>query len=163
MLSTRLQSDAIPVSGASFHIANLIIVPSTFPRGSGQEALTCYDQEDDIPDGAGQSALEDNMEIEGRNPSPDLEAEAKRPEVAQKPQEVQPSGDSNSRSTSGSKDLSIRSGGSQKLDELVRSAPEIRQALVDEIKREIESGNYDVKAEKIADKMISDGMLHKTK
>jgi flagellar biosynthesis anti-sigma factor FlgM len=103
------------------------------------------------------------MEIEGRNPSPDLEAEAEGTEVAQKPQEVQPSGEGISQSTSSQKDLSIRSSDSQKLDELIRSAPDIRQAIVDKIKGEIESGNYSVKAEKIADKMISDGMLNKIK
>ena len=103
------------------------------------------------------------MEIEDRNPSPDLEAGAEAPEVVEKPQEVQPSGEDISESASSRKDLSIRSSDSQKLDELVRLAPHIRQAMVDKIREEMESGNYSVKAEKIADKMISDGTLHQIK
>jgi flagellar biosynthesis anti-sigma factor FlgM len=101
------------------------------------------------------------MEIEGGDPLPDLKAEAEKPKVAPEPQRVPFPGPENSRSKSDPKDLAIRSSDSQEIDELIHSAPDIRQTIVDKIRGEIESGNYSVKAEKIADKIISDGILHK--
>jgi len=56
-------------------------------------------------------------------------------------------------------ELSVRSREIQNLDELIRSAPDIREARVNEIKSAVEAGTYNVKAEKIADKILSGSLI----
>lgn len=40
------------------------------------------------------------------------------------------------------------------LNELIRSAPDIRMPIVEQIKRDIHNGTYEVRAEKIAEKIL---------
>lgn len=44
---------------------------------------------------------------------------------------------------------------------IVRQEPEIRQEKVTELKEKIQSGNYNVSSEDIAEKMMNDANLHK--
>jgi negative regulator of flagellin synthesis FlgM len=58
-------------------------------------------------------------------------------------------------------ELSVRSREISQLDELVRSTPDVREAKVEQVRREIEAGTYNVKAEKIAEKIIGGYLLDK--
>jgi anti-sigma28 factor (negative regulator of flagellin synthesis) len=44
------------------------------------------------------------------------------------------------------------------LENLIRSIPNIREALVERLRRDYHSGNYYVKAEKIAEKILGDNL-----
>ena len=65
----------------------------------------------------------------------------------------------NSPSESDRIELSVRGREIQQLDQLIQSAPDIRQDKVDAIRSAIEAGTYNVKAEKIADKIIGGGLI----
>jgi negative regulator of flagellin synthesis FlgM len=56
-------------------------------------------------------------------------------------------------------ELSVRGLEISHLNDLIQSAPDIRESKVDRVRREIEGGTYNVKAEKIADKLIADNLL----
>jgi flagellar biosynthesis anti-sigma factor FlgM len=58
-------------------------------------------------------------------------------------------------------ELSVRSREISHLDELARSTPDVRELRVEQIQKEIEAGTYNVKAEKIADKIIGGSLLDK--
>ena len=58
-------------------------------------------------------------------------------------------------------ELSVRSREISHLDELVRSTPDVREMKVEQVRREIEAGTYNVKAEKIAEKIIGGYLLDK--
>lgn len=47
----------------------------------------------------------------------------------------------------------------QKLSELVAKTPEVRMELVADLKRKIESGNYDVDGEQVAEKLIRSTLM----
>jgi negative regulator of flagellin synthesis FlgM len=56
-------------------------------------------------------------------------------------------------------ELSVRSREISHLDELIRSTPDVREERVEEVRRNIENGTYNVKAEKIAEKIIGGSLL----
>jgi|WetSurMetagenome_2_1015567.scaffolds.fasta_scaffold788937_2 negative regulator of flagellin synthesis FlgM len=58
-------------------------------------------------------------------------------------------------------ELSVRSREISRFDELVRLTPDVRENKVEQVRREIEAGTYNVKAEKIAEKIIGGGLLNK--
>ncbi len=58
-------------------------------------------------------------------------------------------------------ELSVRSREISHIDELVRSTPDVREMKVEQVRREIEAGTYNVKAEKIAEKIIGGYLLDK--
>jgi negative regulator of flagellin synthesis FlgM len=57
-------------------------------------------------------------------------------------------------------ELSVRSREISHLDELIRSAPDVRELKVEQIRRDLQAGTYNVKAEKIAAKMIGGHFLN---
>jgi|WetSurMetagenome_2_1015567.scaffolds.fasta_scaffold20915_1 flagellar biosynthesis anti-sigma factor FlgM len=103
------------------------------------------------------------MEIEGKNTLPDIETGAEGTDATSKLREAHSSGKVLTKSRSNRKEMFMRTSDSHDSDDVIHSAPDVRQVIVDEIRSEIESGKYNVKAEKIAEKMISDGMLRETK
>ena len=56
-------------------------------------------------------------------------------------------------------ELSVRSREISHLEDLIRSTPDIREEKVEQVRNELESGTYNVKAEKIAEKMIRGNLL----
>ncbi len=56
-------------------------------------------------------------------------------------------------------ELSIKGREISHLDELIRSTPDVRESRVEEVRRQIESGTYNVKAEKIAEKIVGGSLL----
>ena len=48
----------------------------------------------------------------------------------------------------------------QHLDDLIRSTPDIREAKVEKITQDLQTGTYNVKAEKIAEKIIGGTLLN---
>jgi len=56
-------------------------------------------------------------------------------------------------------ELSVRSREISHLDELIRSVPDIREDKVEQVRKELESGTYNVKAEKIAERIIGGNLL----
>jgi len=80
----------------------------------------------------------------------DLDPRQKRPEPAE--QDGIPSG-------SDRIELSVRGREIQHLDQLIQAAPDVRQEKIDAVRSAIEAGTYNVKAEKIADKIIGGGII----
>jgi len=68
----------------------------------------------------------------------------------------------NARSDSDRIELSIQSRSIQNLDEMIRSTPDTRDARIEELRLAIQSGTYNVKAEKIADKILAENMIDET-
>jgi flagellar biosynthesis anti-sigma factor FlgM len=56
-------------------------------------------------------------------------------------------------------ELSVRSREMSHLNELIQSTPDIREDKVAKARRELESGTYNVKAEKIAEKIVRGNQL----
>jgi negative regulator of flagellin synthesis FlgM len=67
--------------------------------------------------------------------------------------------DESDRAVSDRLELSIRGREIQQMDEMIRSVPDIREARVEQIRSAIESGTYNVKAEKIAEKIIGGNLI----
>jgi negative regulator of flagellin synthesis FlgM len=100
------------------------------------------------------------MEINGTNPligsktnverlrAPEQSGQAQKNNVGQNPD-------------SDRLELSVRSREISHLDELIRSTPDVRELRVEQIRRDLNAGTYNVKAEKIAEKMIGGHLLDK--
>lgn len=56
-------------------------------------------------------------------------------------------------------ELSTRSREMQSVEELIRSTPDVREGKVEQIRRSIESGTYNVRAEQVADKIIGGSLI----
>ena len=97
------------------------------------------------------------MEINGTNPLIILSKDLQRLDSAQQPERTRK--DSGEQSDSDRLELSVRSREISHLDELIRSTPDIREERVEEVRRSIENGTYNVKAEKIAEKIIGGNLL----
>jgi negative regulator of flagellin synthesis FlgM len=102
------------------------------------------------------------MEIDGKNPLVGLSTGVERLEVVQQPERSKRTSEEKSNGESDRIEFSVQGRDIQRLDELIRSTPDIRQARVDQVRGAIENGTYNVKAEKIADKMIVGSMLNET-
>jgi len=96
------------------------------------------------------------MEINGTNPLMSLNKDVQRLDSAQKPERTRNCG---APSDSDRLELSVRSREISHLDELIRSTPDVREERVEEVRRNIENGTYNVKAEKIAEKIIGGSLL----
>ena len=94
------------------------------------------------------------MEINGKNSLTGLNATVQRLEVVQQPQRTRTDGEKKPNADSDRIELSIRSREIQHLDELIRSTTDIREARVEQVRSAIQSGTYNVKAEKIAEKIL---------
>ena len=97
------------------------------------------------------------MEINGKNPLIGFNNNVQRLEVSQQSERTQKCGGGHS--DSDRLELSVRSRQISHLDELIRSTPDVRESRIEQVRRELESGTYNVKAEKIAEKIIGGNLL----
>ena len=98
------------------------------------------------------------MEINGNNPLIGLKDNVRQLDGTQKSAQTEKS--NSDRSFSSDKlELSIQSREVLHLDDLIRSAPDIRDVKVEQITRDLHNGTYNVKAEKIAEKIIGGNLL----
>jgi negative regulator of flagellin synthesis FlgM len=97
------------------------------------------------------------MEIKGTNPLIVLNNNVQRLESSPLSERTRKSGGESSDSDSIS--LSVRSREIAHMNELIQSTPDIRESRVEEVRMTLENGTYDVKAEKIAEKMIKGNLL----
>lgn len=97
------------------------------------------------------------MEINGTNPLVVSNNKVQRIETSSQSDRLQKSG--GEQPDSDRLELSTRSREISHLDELIRSTPDIREEKVEQIREELEGGTYNVKAEKIAEKIIGGILL----
>ena len=98
------------------------------------------------------------MEINGNNPLIGLKSNVRQLDGVQQSAQTDKSG-SDRNSGSDRLELSIQGREAQHLDDLIHSTPDIREAKVEQISREVHTGTYNVKAEKIAEKIIGGTLL----
>jgi negative regulator of flagellin synthesis FlgM len=99
------------------------------------------------------------MEINGNKSLVNLNASVKQLDLQQQNQRVSKAGVEGSTAASDRIELSVRSREIQHLDGLIRQVSDTRDAKVEQVKSAIESGTYNVKAEKIADKIIGGNLI----
>ncbi len=99
------------------------------------------------------------MEIDKTPHLVNLSAELRRLEAQSLQQRVRKMGEEDQAPGSDRIELSVRSREIMQLDELIRSTPDIRADRVEQIRSALESGTYNVKAEKIADKIITGNLI----
>ena len=99
------------------------------------------------------------MEINGTNPLIGTKTDVQRLKAPEQPGQAQKSGVGQN-PDSDRLELSVRSREISHLDELIRSTPDVRELKVEQIRRDLEAGTYNVKAEKIAEKMIGGQILN---
>ncbi len=99
------------------------------------------------------------MEINGSKPLVGLNASLQKLDMQQQNQRSPKTGEENSTSNKDRIELSVRSREIQHLNSLILSAPDIREAKVEEVRSAIENGTYNVKAEKIADKILGGNLI----
>jgi negative regulator of flagellin synthesis FlgM len=97
------------------------------------------------------------MEINGTNPLIVSNNNVQRVDAPQQAEHAPKKGEEHS--ASDRLELSIRGREISHLEELVHSAPDIREGRVEELRREVERGTYNIKAEKIAEKIIGGNLL----
>ena len=98
------------------------------------------------------------MEINSSNPLMGIKNRVQQVETPAKPQGARKSC-TGQNADSDRLELSVRSREISHLDEMIRSTPDIRESKVEQVRLKIETGNYNVKAEKIAEKMIKGNLL----
>jgi negative regulator of flagellin synthesis FlgM len=97
------------------------------------------------------------MEINGTNPLIVLNNKVQRLETSQPSERALKGGAENP--DSDRLEISARSREISHLNELIQSTPDVREEKVEQIRRELEGGTYNVKAEKIAEKIIGGNLL----
>jgi negative regulator of flagellin synthesis FlgM len=97
------------------------------------------------------------MEISGNNPLIGLNKNVQRLDSPQQSGDIQKRGATSS--DSDRLDLSVRSLEISHLEDLIRATPDVREDRVNQVRSQIESGAYNVKAEQIADKIIGGNLL----
>ena len=97
------------------------------------------------------------MEINGTNPSI-MNLSSKRVESSQEPQRSSKTAEGLN-PDSDRLELSVESREISHLQDLIRSTPDVRESRIQEIRNQIESGTYNVKAEKIAEKIVGGNLL----
>lgn len=97
------------------------------------------------------------MEINGTNPLIVMNKNVQRLEPAQISEQFQKR--SGGYSDSDRLELSVRSREISHLNELIQSIPDVRDSRVEQVRREIGNGTYNVKAEKIAEKIVGGNLL----
>lgn len=96
------------------------------------------------------------MEINGTNPLIVTERSVQRLETPQPERIERKAGE---HTESDRIELSVRSREMTHLEELAQSAPDVRDARVEQVRQAIERGTYNVKAELIAGKIIGGSLL----
>lgn len=97
------------------------------------------------------------MEIDGTNPSI-MKPSPQRVESSQEPQRSSKTGEGQN-PVSDRLELSVRSREISHFQDLIRSTPDVRESRIQEVRSQIESGTYNVKAEKIAEKIVGGNLL----
>ena len=98
------------------------------------------------------------MEINGSNPLIGSKPNVQRLESSQQVERTQKS-DGGRNPDADRLELSVRSREISHINELVRSTPDTREMRIEQVRRDIEAGTYNVKAEKIAEKIIGGNLL----
>ena len=99
------------------------------------------------------------MEINGNNPLIGLNKSVQRLDSPQPSERVQKN--TGPASDTDRLELSARGLEIAHLEDLIRSTPDVREERVAQVRSEIEGGTYNVKAEKIAEKIIGGNLLDK--
>jgi negative regulator of flagellin synthesis FlgM len=100
------------------------------------------------------------MEIDGKSPLVDLSARLSRLEIQeQQPQRSQKAIQEPVRSESDRVEISVRTREFQRLDELIQSIPDVREARIEQIRQAIENGTYNVRAEQVAERIIGGALI----
>lgn len=97
------------------------------------------------------------MEINGTNPLIGLVRNVQRLDATQ--QSARSSTVGAGGAGSDRLELSVRGLEMTRFDDLIQSIPDVREDRVEQIRSEIEAGTYNVKAEKIAEKIIGGNLL----
>ncbi len=95
------------------------------------------------------------MEINGKNPLANLDPNIQRLEYQQSQQRPQGAGEESRASEMDRIEFSVRSREVQNLDAMIKAAADIRTERVEQIRNAVQNGTYNVKAEMIADKILS--------
>jgi len=100
------------------------------------------------------------MEINGKNSLAGLNSSIQRLDqgLKQTPRATK-SSEENPATDSDRIELSVRSRDIERIDALIRSTPDVRMDKVEQVRSAIENGTYNVKAENIADKIITGNMI----
>jgi len=100
------------------------------------------------------------MEINGKNSLESLRSEVQRVDQGHpQAQRVQKFNQQDQSPGTDRIELSVRSREVQHIDDLIRATPDVRQSKIDQVRGAIESGTYNVKAEKVADKIITGNLI----
>ena len=99
------------------------------------------------------------MEINNKNPLAGLNGSLNRVDLYPQQKRTKPLRRESISSGFDRIELSVWDREIQRFDSLIQSAPGVRQDKIDAVRSAIEAGTYNVKAEKIADKMIGAGMI----
>ncbi len=100
------------------------------------------------------------MEINGKNSLAGLNSSIQRLDAGQQQApRTRKSGEESPATDSDRIELSVKSRDIQHIDALIRSTPDVRMDRVAEVRSAIENGTYNVKAEKVADKIITGNMI----
>ena len=102
------------------------------------------------------------MEINGKSPLIDLSTRAMRLEVQE--QQAQRSQKADRTPVTADPDraeFSVRSREIQNIDDLIQSTPDVREGVVERVRRSIENGTYNVRAEQIAEKILGGNLFDK--
>ncbi len=97
------------------------------------------------------------MEINGNTPLIGLNKSVQRLDSAQKSESVQKRGQTSS--DSDRIELSTRGLEYSRIEDMIRSTPDVREDRVNQVRSQIESGTYNVKAEQIAEKIIGGNLI----
>lgn len=100
------------------------------------------------------------MEINSKSPLIDLSVRAMRLE-AQEPQaqRFQKAGRASVTADPDRAEFSIRSREIQSIHDLIQSTPDVREGVVERVRRSIEAGTYNVRAEQIAERILGGNLF----
>jgi flagellar biosynthesis anti-sigma factor FlgM len=100
------------------------------------------------------------MEINGKSPLIDLSTRANRLTIQeQQAQRYQKIESGPVVADPDRVELSVRSREIQHINDLIQSTPDVREGVVERVRRSIENGTYNVRAEQIADKILGGDFL----
>jgi len=101
------------------------------------------------------------MEINGNKSLVNLNAGVQKVDLPQQTPRPAKAGGEGSPSATDSIELSVRSREIQHLEGLINQVSDTRDTKVEQVRSAIENGTYNVKAEKIADKIINGNLIDK--
>ncbi len=97
------------------------------------------------------------MEIDGTNPLISLNTNVQRLDAPQQSARTQKSG--GDASDSDRLEVSVQGMEASHMQSLIQSTPDVREDRVNQVRGQIESGTYNIKAEKIAEKIVGGNLL----